>query len=149
MELNRVTRKVRLDSRLTAIRYQLVTELIFLRKQAIIDSDLTYLALLVQWGPMSLKEFCNRAVLEQYGQESLRDAEKHPVRVQTVRNRLGILHKRGYIIKEGKGNKTLRFNPSINIETQGNILLEYNFIYVETEKSQELNTRTVSTAASL
>lgn len=149
MEINRVIRKVRLDSRTTAIKYQLITELVFLRKQNIIESDLTYLALLVEWGPMSLKEFCNKAVVYTYGPESLRDAEKHPVRVQTVRNRLGILHKRGLIVKEGKGNKTLKFNPGINIQTEGNILLEYNFIYIETQESKKPNPGVSETIAAL
>ena len=62
MQINKVTRKVRLDSTLTAIKYQLITELMFLRRQALIESDLTYLALLTLTGPVPLKEFCIQAV---------------------------------------------------------------------------------------
>lgn len=140
MEINRVTRKVRLDSLHTSIKYQLITELVFLRRQSIIESDLTYLALLVEWGPMSLKDFCNNAVLHLFGKESISDGLKHPVRVQTVRNRLGILEKRKFIEKSGKGKKMISFNSSFSMECEGNILLEYNFLYLETKESKKLNT---------
>lgn len=136
MDINKITRKIRLDSMHTAIRYQLITELVFLRKQNIIDSDLTYLALLVEWGPMPLKQFCNNVVIHLFGAESMRDVEKHPVRVQNVRNRLGVLEKRGLVIKDGKGKKMISFNPSIKVESIGNILLEYNFLYIETKESK-------------
>lgn len=149
MQINKVTRKVRLDSMLTAVKYQLITELVFLRKQSIIDSDLTYLALLTVLGPIPLKEFCTKAVVHIYGDEILHDVLKHPVKVQTVRNRLGLLQKRGFILKEGKGKKMLMLNPSIPIVKQGNVLLEYNFIYVETQESKGLNTSTRERAAAL
>ena len=149
MEINKLTRKVRLDSLHTAIKYQLITELVFLRRQSIIDSDLTYLALLVEWGPISLKEFCHKAVVYLFGKDSALDGVKHPVRVQTVRNRLGILEKRGFILKEGRGKKTLAINPAIPIKSNGNLLLEYNFIYLETKETKESNTPVIERAAAL
>ena len=141
MDINKVTRKIRLDSMHTAIKYQLITELVFLRKQTIIDSDLTYLTLLVEWGPMPLKQFCNNVVVHLFGAESMRDVEKHPVRVQNVRNRLGVLEKRGLVIKDGKGKKMISFSPAIKLESTGNILLEYNFLYIETKESKGSNSR--------
>lgn len=141
MEINKITRKIRLDSKHTAIRYQLITELIFLRKQSIIESDLTYLTLLVEWGAMPLKQFCNNVVTHLFGMESLQDVEKHPVRVQTIRNRLGLLEKRGFVVKQGKGKKVIAFNPAIDIKTAGNILLDYNFLYIETTESKKPHTR--------
>lgn len=149
MEINKVTRKVRLDSLHTALKYQLITELVFLRRQNIIESDLTYLALLAEWGPMSLKEFCHKAVVYLFGKDSALDGVKHPVRVQTVRNRLGLLEKRGFIIKQGRGKKTLIINPSIPIKSEGNLLLEYNFIYVETKENKGSNSPTVERVAAL
>jgi hypothetical protein len=134
MNLNRVTRKVRLDSRLTAVRYQLITELVFLRKQSIIDTDLTYLTLLGTWGPTALKDFCNRAVRHVFGYE---DLDNYPVRVQAVRNRLNLLEKRGFIVKEGKSKKVIKIAPGIALQNSGDILLEYSFIYVETKESKE------------
>jgi hypothetical protein len=149
MDVNRLTRKVRLDSRHSAIKYQLITELMFLRKQSVTDSDLTYLALLVEWGAMPLKQFCNSAVIALFGAISLQEVEKYSVRVQTVRNRINLLEKRGLVIKQGKGKKMIAFTPSISMETEGNILLEYNFIYIETKESQESSARVGQTAAAL
>jgi hypothetical protein len=149
MDINKVTRKIRLDSMHTAVKYQLITELVFLRKQSIIESDLTYLALLVEWGAMPLKQFCNNVVTHLFGAESLRDVEKHPVRVQTVRNRLGLLEKRGLVVKQGKGKKIIAFNPAIEVETVGNILLDYNFLYIETKESKESYTRVSQEVANL
>lgn len=149
MQINKVTRKVRLDSMLTAVKYQLITELVFLRKQSLIDSDLTYLALLTVLGPISLKEFCTKAVVHIYGDEILHDVLKHPVKVQTVRNRLGIMEKRGLITKVGKGKKTLHINPSISIVTTGNVLLEYNFLYIETQEDKRVDSSNRKRVAAL
>jgi len=149
MDINRITRKIRLDSRHDAIKYQLVTELIFLRKQSIIESDLTYIALLLEWGAMPLKQFCNNVVTTLFGIDSLKDVEKHPVRVQTIRNRLSLLEKRGFVVKQGKGKKIIAFNPAIKIETTGNILLDYNFLYVEAKESKESYTRVSQEVAAL
>lgn len=141
MQINRITRKVRLGSMEDAVRYQLITELVFLRKQSIIDTDLTYLTLLSMWGPISLKEFCHKAVVHIHGDGVMTDVEKHPVRIQTVRNRLGVLEKRGYVVKSGKGRKMLMVNPALELGTRGNILLEYNFLYVDTKESEGINSR--------
>lgn len=149
MDINKLTRKVRLDSKQTAIKYQLITELVFLRKQSVIDSDLTYLTLLIEWGPTPLKDFCNKVVNYLYGKDSINNVEKHPHRIQAVRNRVGMLEKRGLIIKDGKGKKTISFTPAIKIETEGNILLEYNFLYIETKESKGTNTPVVERAAAL
>lgn len=134
MQINRVTRKVRLDSLVTAVKYQLITELVFLRKQSIIDNDLTYLALLGTLGATPLKDFCNKAVKYVFG---FHDLDNYAVRVQAVRNRLNLLEKRGFIVKEGKSKKIIKLSPSIPLENSGNILLEYSFIYVETKESKE------------
>lgn len=136
MDVKRHTRKVRLDSVHTAIRYQLITELVFLRKMQLVDTDLTYLAYLVEWGPMRMKDFCSRVVVRIFGQEIATDVDRHPIRVQTVRNRLGILEKRGLIVKDDKGKKTISFSPSIPMISGGSMLLEYNFLYIETEKTK-------------
>jgi hypothetical protein len=149
MQIEKVTRKVRLDSRLDSIKYQLITELMFLRKQPLIETDLIYLALLVQWGNISLKEFCHKAVLYIYGSAIAADVEKHPVRIQTVRNRLGIMEKRGLLAKVGKGKKTLHINPLISIKTNGNVLLEYNFLYIETQEDKGVNSSNSQRVAAL
>lgn len=149
MEINKITRKIRLESKHDAIRYQLITELMFLRKYNIIDSDLTYLTLLGEWGAMPLKQFCHKAVVFLFGEDSTNDGIKHPVRVQTVRNRLSMLEKRGFIVKNGKGNKTIQLNPNIPITTNGSLLLEYNFLYIETKETKSPSPRISEQVAAL
>jgi hypothetical protein len=133
MDVKRQTRKIRLDSMHTAIKYQLITELVFLRKMPLLDNDVTYLAYLAQWGPIPLKDFCSKVVINIFGEDIATDVDRHPVRVQTVRNRLGALEKKGLVIKEGKGKKVIRISPSIPMVTKGSVLLEYNFLYIETQ----------------
>lgn len=141
MDVKRLTRKIRLDSMHTAIRYQLITELVFLRKMSMHDTDLTYLAYLAQWGPMPLKQFCHKVVVELYGAEIATDVEKHPVRVQAVRNRLNILEKRGLVDRTREpGKKKICLSGNIPVYGDGSVLLEYNFLYVETQKDKRPNT---------
>jgi hypothetical protein len=149
MDIKKVTRKIRLSSKGDAIKYQLITELVFLRKQNIIDSDLEYLTLLGEWGSMSLKQFCHKAVLYLFGEDSANDGVKHPVRVQTVRNRLSMLEKRGFIIKSGRGNKTISLNPHIPISTDPNLLLEYNFLHIEATENKGSDSPAVERVAAL
>jgi hypothetical protein len=141
MDVKRVTRKIRLDSLHTAIRYQLMTELVFLRKLSITDTDLTYLAYLAQWGPMPMKQFCHKVVVELFGQEISTDVEKHPVRVQAVRNRLGILEKRGLVYRSKDiGKKLISIPSNIPVSADGNMLLEYHFLYIETKADKRPDT---------
>jgi len=136
MQIDRITRKVRLESRVDSIRYQLVTELVFLRRMSIIESDLTYLVYLGMWGPLSLKDFCYKMVVHHYGESVTEDPDKYMVRVQTVRNRINFLEKKRLVNKEGKGKKLIMLSPGIPIKTDGNVLLEYNFLYVETKETK-------------
>jgi hypothetical protein len=69
--------------------------------------------------------------------------------VQNVRNRLGALEKRGLVIKDGKGKKMISFAPSIKVESAGNILLEYNFLYLETKESKGSNSKVEPEIAAL
>jgi hypothetical protein len=133
MDVKRQTRKIRLDSIHTAIKYQLITELVFLRKMTLLENDITYLSYLAQWGPIPLKDFCSRVVVTIFGKEIATDVDRHPVRVQTVRNRLGALEKKGLVTKEGKGKKMIQLSSSIPMVSKGNVLLEYNFLYIETQ----------------
>ena len=40
------------------------------------------------------------------------------------------------VVKKGFGHsKTIEVNPDLQIQTEGNILLNYKFIYIDTQKS--------------
>ena len=136
MDVKRVNRKIRLDSLHSSIKYQIFNELVFLRKMPLTDADVVYLAYLVQMGPIPLKEFCHKVVVEMFGQKIETDVNQHPVRVQSVRNRLGKLAKKGLVTKNGNGKKTISAILPCEIVAGGNVLLEYNFLYIETKKDK-------------
>jgi|APGre2960657404_1045060.scaffolds.fasta_scaffold156438_2 hypothetical protein len=137
MGVDRFTKKVRLSSREQAIRLQLMIELVFMRGLGIIDSDMNCLIKLAEWGPMPLKEFCNQMVMHLYGKEVSQNVEKYHLRNQSIRNRLNSLDKRGLVIRAKNGGRNMvGLNPKIGIESTGQMLLEYNFLYIEAEKDQ-------------
>jgi hypothetical protein len=51
---------------------------------------------------------------------------------QSVRNSLNKMEKKGILVKSGKGKKKLVINPDIGLIKEGNILLNYNLLCIET-----------------
>ena len=60
MEVKKVTKKIKVTTP-DVIKYQLITEIMFMKKEHLIPSDLDILILLVMWGPMELVGFCMNA----------------------------------------------------------------------------------------
>lgn len=114
--------KKQLISKQDAIRYQLLTEIVFLKKESLIDSDMDILILLSMWGPIELSKFCNEAAKVMY---EITKMEEFSVKAQNVRNRISKLQKRNLVVKV---DKKIQINPSIKIVTEGNILIDYNFL---------------------
>jgi len=56
------------------------------------------------------------------------------------------LEKRGYVIKSRKGKKVIRLIDGLNVAKKGNILLNYNFLAVETNQEKP-NSKEDSTEA--
>lgn len=108
-----------------AIRYQLLTEIVFLKKETLIESDMNILTLLAMWGPIELSKFCNEAAKIMY---EITKMEEFSVKAQNIRNRISKLQKRDLIVKEGK---VIQMHPSINVVTNGNILIDYKFLAKE------------------
>lgn len=128
MEVNRVQKKIRVSS-YDLVKYQIITELIFFKKEHLIPSDIELLTLLAMWGPLELSAFCNAATKHLYKDI---EPEEFSVRSQNVRNRMVKLQKRGLVVK---GNRVVQINPSLNIHRKGNILLDYNFLAIESNKA--------------
>jgi hypothetical protein len=82
--------------------------------------DLNCLTLLALYGERELTEFCEAATKEQIFGSS-----------QSVRNALAKAEKRNLIIKQGKSKKKIKINPELKIQTQGNILLDYKVVRIE------------------
>ena len=58
---------------------------------------------------------------------------------QSARNALSKAEKKGLIIKQGKSKKKIAIHPNVNIQTEGNILLDYKFAHIESQKAQASN----------
>lgn len=127
MEVKKVTKKLRITNS-EIIRYQLITEIMFFRNEHLIPSDLDILVLLVMWGPLGLSAFCANAAKQLYPDTP---PEELLLRSQNIRNRIVKLEKRNIIVKTKTGRKTISLNQDFEIFAKGNILLDYNYLSVE------------------
>jgi len=125
MEVTKIEKKYRL-SKHDLVKYQIITELIFFKKENLIPSDIELLTLLGTWGPMELSKFCNAAAKKLY---SNIEPEEFSTRAQNVRNRMSKLEKRG-IISKSLDKKTILI-AGVIIQSKGNVLLDYKFLTVE------------------
>jgi len=118
------------------VKFQLVTHC-FINRIHISDLDLDCLTYLGILGEMKLTDFCND-VAEKRLKEKLRTWKQDPDRPkerspeaspQTIRNVLIRLEKEKLLHKKVDNKKIIKLNPEINVVTQGNILLNYKFLY--------------------
>ena len=100
------------------VKFQLITHC-YLNQITLSESELECLTLLGINGEYDLTEFCDIA-----------SNEKIFKTTQTVRNCLVKMEKSGFIKKEGRNKKKIMINPDLKLQTQGNILLDYKFMYV-------------------
>lgn len=106
------------------IKFQLVTHC-YLEKISVSEADLNCMSLLGTLGEADLSEFCtliaNKGIFKT---------------TQTVRNCLVRMEKCGIIVKDGPAKKRIiKLNPGNKIQTTGNIMLFYKFIYIGTTQS--------------
>ena len=101
------------------VKYQILTYC-FLENIHLSDSDLKCLTFLSIRGESELTSFC----IDVYNKKIFQSA-------QTVRNALSKAEKLNLIIKEGRNKKKISINPDLNIQTTGNILLDFKFLAVE------------------
>jgi hypothetical protein len=127
MDVKKVTKKLRISTA-DVIKYQIITEIVFLKNEHLIPSDIEILTLLVMWGPLELGAFCANAAKHIYT-DSL--PEELSLRSQNIRNRVVKLEKRNIVVKTKTGRKTIVLNPDISIFSKGNILLDYNYLSIE------------------
>jgi len=117
---NLVKKRARMGHR-DIIKFQLITES-YIKRIHITDSELDCLALLGAYGEYELADFCNAIV-----------DEKIFSNPQTVRNFLNKAEKSQLVLKnsvKGSNRKKIKLNPSFNIQTEGNIVLDYTIVYV-------------------
>lgn len=131
MEVNKVQKKIRVTP-YDLVKYQIITNFIFFKKEHLIPSDIEILTMLALWGPVELSKFCNAAAKRLYGSVEL---EEFSVRAQNVRNRISKLEKRKIVVKSKDNKKLIQITPSIDIYRKGNILLDYNLLSIESSKA--------------
>ena len=126
MTANTRQKKVRLSLD-QAIRFYLLTELVFFRKLALIDSDLTLLTLLARIGETELPAFCTQAA-EQIRAENQSSTPQNSAE-QHVRNRIVKLVKRGLVNKHRPGSCTLINLPEdLRLPTDKPLLIDYKIL---------------------
>ena len=124
MEVNKVEKKYRL-THYDLVKYQVITEFVFFKKENLIDTDLELLTLLALEGSVDLTKFCNNVVKKTH---PAINPEEFGVRAQNVRNKLTKLEKRGLIRKSDTYKKTIEIAMSVPVLKSGNVLLDYKFL---------------------
>jgi len=121
--VNQVQKRVRM-SKWDIVKFQIVTHC-YLKKIAVSNADLDCLTLLSLNSPVELTDFCYDAS-EDHG------VFKSP---QTVRNSLNKAEKNGLVIKDPSNKKMISINNSLQIQTEGSVLLDYKFLANDTKET--------------
>jgi len=122
--VNQVQKKVKI-SKWQIVKYQILTHC-YLNNIILSNSDLDCLTLLALNQPIELSNFCSDASAEE---DSI---FKSP---QSVRNSLNKSEKHKLIIKDSSNKKLILLNPSLKVQVDGNVLLDYKFFANESKKS--------------
>jgi hypothetical protein len=106
------------------VKYQVLTHC-YVNRIPVTESDLECLATLALSGESDLTEFCLLATEKRIFKST-----------QSVRNCLVKLERNNLISKEGKTKKKISVNPSIRLQTSGNILINHKFIHLGSQEAQ-------------
>ena len=127
------------------IKFQLLTHC-FVNDIVLSDLDLDCLTALGLMGESELTEFCNKMAnlrlqhkLESWEPSPDKPNAKKPIASpQTIRNVLIKVEKYNLLVKKkGRGRKKIELNPDLQIQTQGDTLLDYKCYYAEPKKVAE------------
>ncbi len=116
--VNQVDKRVQMKQ-WEIVKFQILTHC-YLNKIQVSDADLECLTLLSILGEQELTLFCAEVFTRNIFQSP-----------QTVRNALSKAERKKLILKEGRSKKRITINPNLNLQTKGNILLDYKFLAVE------------------
>ena len=120
--VNKVEQKAKVTIDAT-IEYQIVTYCFFNDVQ-ISNADLKCLAALAKQKEIELTIFCNNV--------TDMGIFKSP---QSARNAISKASKKNLVIKDGTNKKKISINPIINVQTEGNVLLDYKILGLESKTS--------------
>lgn len=117
-EVNKIEKKTVLNTKYDIVQYQLITYC-FIKDINLTEADLDCLTTLVLSKDRDLNLFCKQKL-------------KYFKSEQSIRNCLRKCEVLGLIYKTGKKKKKIYFHENINLVYEGNILLNYNFLFLET-----------------
>jgi hypothetical protein len=117
-QLTQVDKKIGMD-RWNIVKFQLLTYC-FLNKIHVSQHDLSCLTLLALSGVRTLEEFCTMARTHEIFSSN-----------QSARNALSKAEKKGLILKQGSNKKRISIHPSLQIQSLGNIVLNYKCFHLE------------------
>lgn len=122
--VNQVQKRVRMP-KWDLVKYQILTHC-YIHKLSLSESDLNCLTLLSFNQPIELTDFCYDASSEEGW------IFKSP---QTVRNSINKAEKTGLVIRDADNKKTIMLSPSIKVQTEGVILLDFKFVSIEQQET--------------
>ena len=120
--VNQVEKRVKLPIE-QVVQYQLLTHC-FLSNITLSTADIKCLTMLALDKEQELNSFCNKVYEAK--------VFKSP---QSVRNAIIKAEKNGLILKEGKNKKKIWINPTLQIQTAGNVFLDYKFLGIAPSQS--------------
>ena len=123
--VNQVQKRVKMP-KWEVVKFQILTHC-YINRIVMSDADLNCLTLLSFNQPIELTHFCYDASSDEEG------VFKSP---QTVRNCINKAEKNNLVVKDPENKKVILLNPSLKIQTEGTILLDYKFLGNE---SKEVN----------
>ncbi|NCD07168.1 MAG: hypothetical protein EOL97_13720 [Spirochaetia bacterium] len=129
IQVKKIEHRVQL-SLLEHIKLQLMYEISFRKKDILSEFDLNILTLLALTKDIELSKFCTKMTKLLY---PTIETEKFAIKSQTIRNRLSKLMKKNYVTKK---NGVITLNKDLNIVTERNMVITYNFYTVETNKKK-------------
>lgn len=129
-EVKKISLKKRLNT-YQFVKCQLINELIFLKQENIIPSDIDLLTLLSIWGPIELGKFCVNAT--KFIHKNI-EPDKFSIRCQSIRNKIQKLEKRNFVLRTDN-KKFIILNNNLNIVKESNTIISYNYLLLETNKA--------------
>jgi hypothetical protein len=121
--VNQVQKRVKMP-KWDVVKFQILVHC-YINRITMSDSDLNCLTLLSLNQPIELTEFCYDASSEESW------IFKSP---QTVRNCINKAEKNNLVVKDLENKKIISLNPSLKIQTEGTVLLDYKFLGNESEE---------------
>lgn len=124
--VNQVAKKVVLP-RWEIVKFQILVHC-YLTNITVSSADLDCLTTLGVEGEAELTEFCNSITDKNIFKSS-----------QSARNAISKAEKKGLIVKKGRSKKRISLHPEINLQAEGNILLDFKFAHIESKETKNSN----------